>query len=196
MEYVPRSEKGFSLIELLVAISLLTIGMLGVGTMLSTSSRTAKFSNQTRSGDTIALELIDNLKARATLIDKWSGFETIKLASLVPGSTTKYEYKDADSSTSGTVSDGSGGSHDYLERLGVGQGYKYKWRVEDLSKHYAKDLAPSAGNVAKQDDALGIFKIEINVGWSYCEGDDPSTCRYKSRITNYSVYNRNRSVTP
>ncbi len=60
------SEKGFTIIETMVAIVILGVGMLAVGTMLLTSMSADKVSAQTKSAESVALQKIEDLKTQAT----------------------------------------------------------------------------------------------------------------------------------
>jgi prepilin-type N-terminal cleavage/methylation domain-containing protein len=167
-----RNQSGFSMIELLVALSILITGTLAVATMLIRSSETTAFSNRERSGDAIALELVEAVKAEAATTT-FSEMENLRLEKLVPGSSTKYEYRDDTTSTKGSV----GISGNYVQRLGVGQNFIYKWRVEDRQQEYQ---LPS-----------GMLKLEVIVGWSNCTGADPDTCARRTKITNWIIEAKN-----
>ncbi len=58
-----RSNAGFSVLEVMVAFGILAIGMLGVGTMLTTSMKEDQYATQTRFGDFAAMDEIELLKA-------------------------------------------------------------------------------------------------------------------------------------
>jgi prepilin-type N-terminal cleavage/methylation domain-containing protein len=162
--------KGFSLVEVMVGVTLLTIGMLAVGSMIMRSGENSRFSAQSRAGDAIALELMETIRAEATHMTM-DNMRIFQLQKLYPGSTTRYEYQD-DSPTN--VSLQTSGMTQYFEHLGKGEGFIYKWRVED------------------QKDAgwpPQVLKLEVTVGWYNCGSgsNDPTTCRYTSKVTSYVV---------
>lgn len=64
-----KSEKGFSLVEVMVAFTILVVGMAGVGTLLLTSMKSDQYSVQMRDGDFLALEKIEELKGEAADTD-------------------------------------------------------------------------------------------------------------------------------
>jgi prepilin-type N-terminal cleavage/methylation domain-containing protein len=59
------SEKGFTIIETMVALAILAIGILGVGGMLVASLSADKHAAQSRSADSISLQKIEDLKTQA-----------------------------------------------------------------------------------------------------------------------------------
>jgi prepilin-type N-terminal cleavage/methylation domain-containing protein len=182
------NQRGFSLMELLVALSILIIGVLAVATMLIKSSDNAIFSNRERGSDTQALELVEALKGEIAQI-KFADLATdLRLQKLVQGSSTRYEYQDDATASTGTET--TGRKLKYVQRLGKGQGYVYKWRVGEITDSTFKLL----------DRTL---MVEVTVGWNDkkyvgkypCTGDpdpvdplDPITgCARRSRITNWMV---------
>lgn len=57
------SQRGFSLVEIMVAMAILAVGMLGVGTMLITSMEQDKYSTRLSAGSDIAMELVEQMRA-------------------------------------------------------------------------------------------------------------------------------------
>jgi prepilin-type N-terminal cleavage/methylation domain-containing protein len=182
------NQKGFSMIELLVALAILMIGTLAVATMLMRSSDNSIFANRSRGGDTTALELVEAVKGEIaqTTFDELSSVRIKKEVPYGPilDSGKYYEYLDASSSQTGTA-----GTGNYVQRLGIGNGYIYKWRVEDRKTDYSLPQ--------------GTLKLEVTVGWNDrkyegkypCTGDpeplDPlnpiTGCARRSRITNWII---------
>ena len=75
-------QRGFSLIEVIVAIAVLAVGMLGVTVLFQTAMSSQKHSFMTRTGDSVACEEVEWLKAQAvdaTLSDS-------------DGSSTQYNF--------------------------------------------------------------------------------------------------------
>src|SRR5215212_9583384 len=70
-----RSESGFTLVEILVAITILLIGVAGVSTMILSSNRT-QVANNSRQGAT-------NLMRRVVETARAIPFRTVKSATLV-----------------------------------------------------------------------------------------------------------------
>jgi prepilin-type N-terminal cleavage/methylation domain-containing protein len=58
-----KAERGFSLIEIMVAFAILGVGMLGVGTMLITSMKQDKYTTQMQFSDKLAVDLLEELRA-------------------------------------------------------------------------------------------------------------------------------------
>ncbi len=60
------SNKGFTIIETMVALAILSLGILGVGTMLSHSLNADKLTAQTKNAEAVCLQKIEDLKAQTT----------------------------------------------------------------------------------------------------------------------------------
>jgi prepilin-type N-terminal cleavage/methylation domain-containing protein len=114
MIHSSQSEKGFTLIEAIVALFVLSVGMLGVGTMLKASMSSDRFSIESRNSDWVALEIIEELKGE--LANK--NFDDLKNVTL-----TDPKFSEAGRN------DDSGGL--WFERWGSYVGYRYRWRVDD-----------------------------------------------------------------
>jgi prepilin-type N-terminal cleavage/methylation domain-containing protein len=59
------SQQGFSLPEVLLAIFILSVGMAAVATMLTDAMKTDKYSAETRSGDSKAMDTFETVKGLA-----------------------------------------------------------------------------------------------------------------------------------
>ncbi len=66
MTSMMRSEKGFSLVEAMVAFGILAIGMAGVATMLLMSMQSDQQTAEFRDGELVAMRVIEELKADAS----------------------------------------------------------------------------------------------------------------------------------
>lgn len=64
--------KGFTLIELMVALALLAIGMAGVGTMLVASFQSDRYNAQMRRAESISLKLFEKFKSGNPGVTSWS----------------------------------------------------------------------------------------------------------------------------
>ena len=58
-----RSERRFSLLEVIVAMLILSIGMLGVGTMITTSFNNDRYNQRVRNADYLATGKVEELRA-------------------------------------------------------------------------------------------------------------------------------------
>ena len=65
MDAGKKSQRGFSLIEVMVAFAILSVGMAGVAAMLLTSMQSDQYSIEMRDGDMVALRQVEYLKALA-----------------------------------------------------------------------------------------------------------------------------------
>ena len=63
-----RSDKGFSLLEVMVAVAVLAVGMLGVATLLTSAMQSGRYSYQARTGDSTAFSYLDE-KVKAIAVD-------------------------------------------------------------------------------------------------------------------------------
>jgi prepilin-type N-terminal cleavage/methylation domain-containing protein len=60
-----KSEKGFTLVEVLTALLILSVGMLGVGAMLMTSMRSDVYNAQVRAAEHLANQKIEELRGKS-----------------------------------------------------------------------------------------------------------------------------------
>jgi prepilin-type N-terminal cleavage/methylation domain-containing protein len=114
MIHSSQSEKGFTLLEAMVALLVLSVGLLGVGGMLRASMSSDRFSIESRNSDWVALEIIEELKGE--LANK--SFDDLKTITL------------SDPHFNETGRNDDGGGH-WFERWGTYVGYRYRWRVDD-----------------------------------------------------------------
>jgi prepilin-type N-terminal cleavage/methylation domain-containing protein len=71
------SDKGFTIVETMVAIAILAVGMSAVGLMLVTSLNADKLNAQTRSAETAGLQKIEELKTQTTSLTSGNAADTI-----------------------------------------------------------------------------------------------------------------------
>jgi prepilin-type N-terminal cleavage/methylation domain-containing protein len=200
-----KHNKGFSLVELMVGLAILTTGMVAVGAMLMQSSEASKNSNQMRIGDALISEVLESMKTKFAyktffpLTDPDSPKNSpFRMEKNVAGSTTKYFYRDNDDTPDNAVavaspvqnplsnwawvSNPSGYTADYAENKGkgmaAGQQFIYKWRVEN-------PLGLNDPAKYSQTHKVVMVKLDVTVGWDQCTGDDPSSCRKKSKMTSF-----------
>ncbi len=60
---ITGSEKGFSLLEVIVAMLILSVGMLGVGTMILTSFNNDRYNQRVRSAEYLAVSKVEEMRA-------------------------------------------------------------------------------------------------------------------------------------
>ncbi|MDQ7784216.1 MAG: prepilin-type N-terminal cleavage/methylation domain-containing protein [Desulfomonilaceae bacterium] len=61
--FITHSERGFSLLEVIVAMLILSIGMLGVGTMILTSFNNDRYNQRVRNAEYLAVSKVEELRA-------------------------------------------------------------------------------------------------------------------------------------
>lgn len=123
MKISGSSTGGFSLIEVLVAFLILSIGMLGVGAMLTHSMKTDRYSERQRQSDILAASEVE-------LIKSLSGDSDLSNAKFNNNWATYRWNIDKDNPTKGLnrveVEVGWGGSRDCLNDIDQ---CKYKTRI-------------------------------------------------------------------
>jgi prepilin-type N-terminal cleavage/methylation domain-containing protein len=62
------TDKGFTIIETMVAIAILAVGILGVGTMLMLSFSSGRFATETRRAESMGTQKLEELRAQNTRI--------------------------------------------------------------------------------------------------------------------------------
>ena len=150
-----RDERGFTLIEIMVAISVMAIGVLGVTTMVSVSNRTT-VANNSRQGAT-------NLLRRTIETARSLPFRSIKSATLVTDiQTTSPDLNTVQAGTWKVQRD----SYTYTLTATV-------CRVDDDSDGYgAHDTADptfcsDSSTTGTADDAPGDYKrVSVTVSWT------------------------------
>jgi prepilin-type N-terminal cleavage/methylation domain-containing protein len=185
-EMLRRNNQGFSLVEMLVGLAILTVSMLAVGTMMMRASENSKFANQVRIGDSLTGEIVESMKTRFAysvffpLSSPDSVKSTFRLEKLLPNSSSNYFYQDNSANpTDGTLDTGNNTAPfnaDYLENTGkgmyAGQQFIYKWHVEDQQ---GLNYPP------------GLIKLDVTVGWGTCSTSDPGSCTRKSTVTSFLI---------
>jgi prepilin-type N-terminal cleavage/methylation domain-containing protein len=175
---IDGAQKGFTLIEAMVATIILSIGLLGVGTMLTTSMATDRKSQEKRNAEGVALKRMEELTAKAADL----GISQMKLLE-----DTGYNHE-VDSGRSIDVP--NPGRH-YVKSENGYMMTRYRYRFEILSN--------SDVNMSDPDESFpnGFLQINVFVGWGGCgrhlreptsctdPGKCPNTCRHELRMTNF-----------
>ncbi len=177
------NQRGFSMIELMVAISILLVGTLAVASMLMKSSDNSISANRGRTSDTTALELMEALKGEIAQI-QFSKLDNLRLQK-PPGYAARYEYQDDATSTTGTDMNPDPNT-EVCAATRTRNGYVYKWRVGEVTSNaLASDSSPPNRRLL----------AEVTVGWNDKKSDpvkypcngDPDNCTRRSKITNWII---------
>jgi prepilin-type N-terminal cleavage/methylation domain-containing protein len=88
------SEKGFTIVETMVAIAILAVGMLGVGTLLLVSLTSDKYGGRTRRAESLALQKIEDLKQQNTILTPLTSGSTADAVFAYRWSVSNYQWLD------------------------------------------------------------------------------------------------------
>ncbi len=164
---MPRqSERGFTLVETMVALTILAAGMAGVGTMFYDSMSKNVHSASMRNVDSVAQEIIEDLKGQMAQLR----FIDIENITLTNSKFNPPQYERYETAT----------YPNYVDKRGIAGGYVYKWRVD-------QQLNPAGTGV----EPMAILRV--TVAWDTRDHlavfprdpDDPNYWRFKTRITNF-----------
>ncbi len=176
---VSRKQGGFSLPEVMIAVAIFSVGMLGVGSMLTASLQNDRFNKTKRFAEDIATDIADGFRARNP--DSWPDEGTRRYIF--------HPHSDSDELTG--LENQSAIIYDW--KLYKCRGCKDKYvECVDLTANFS--CTPGIGT-----DELKDRMVEIWVGWgpimNPSEGTDPlhkcsdpktAKCRKKrSRVTTY-----------
>ncbi len=206
--------RGFSLVEAMVALFILTVGIFALSKLLQVSLNYNAVSVQQQSADVVAQEIFEQLKgalSSANSIKKVSDLNNTTNFTLVPDPlasnfTTDFwgpdwPFNEVSRDTSppncvGSCVEGIGyyGTNSQPD----GQNYAgifYRWIVSD-SQEVNSIIKPCGGNT---------WKIYVAVGWSsgwrdpqgdwhgLCSGQDPWDCPFRTELTNFLVPGNNQA---
>jgi len=167
-----RDDKGFSVLEAVVATTILTVGILGVGAMLQVSMHYDQGSTAARIGDLAAKEVIEQIKG-----DIASTVEYKAVGDLSKLHLTDSAFVDGGPITSLSTFSCPSGANCY-GRYGTYGGMIYKWSVYD-----------SAGTTLDPFKQLWAqtWRLYVTVGWESCPDNDPSNCTRNSSLATFLV---------
>jgi prepilin-type N-terminal cleavage/methylation domain-containing protein len=171
-----RTNEGFTILEVMVALVILSVGMLGVGTMLTTSLTLDRRSTQDRNAQYVAIDKIEYLRKLPRNITAL-GSTVTSHPELVAQLENYHEYTDYGYSSLGY----STFTTDHPEEvetildpdMSKRQLYARRWTVSRL---FWND--PLNGGEVDS----GVLQVDIWVGWPYkgaagnCQPNDPTKC--------------------
>jgi len=166
-------DKGFTVVEAMVAMTILTVGVLAVGTMLRVSMYYDTSSNQARIGNAVAQEIIEELKgdiASSSLIQM-----SVDNIAGVRLTDPKFVYG---TTYINDVSHGCPSGVNCVQQIGVYGEMPYKWQLNDRPDPASNPTGQTWANT---------WRLQVTVGWGDCTGTDPSTCTYTTQITSFLV---------
>ncbi len=165
-----RDDKGFTVIEAVVASVILAVGMLGVGAMLQWSMMHDMSSVSARTGDSIAQEVAEQLK----------GEIANNVSAVVSLSNIQLNDPNFALVANNSPVPGCPGGVNCVEQYGTYRGLNYRWRVDDRPD---PALDPTGLQWAN------TWRLRITVGWEDCPDPGGANCtdmgggRYNRRST-------------
>ncbi len=165
---VRKSERGFTLVDTMVALAVLAVGMAGVGTMLHDSVRTNLFSVSDRNADGVAQEITEDLKGQLAQ----GRFNDIENVTLTNPKFNPPVYKDAGQTGAGI---------NYVDRRGMWGGYVYQWRVEQQRNIDNTGVEPMTRLLV----IVAYDSVPSAVASFPRDPGDPNFWRFKTRIINF-----------
>lgn len=151
--------KGFSLLEAIVAVTIMTIGIIALSKLLQVSLYHYGTSTEQRNADLIAAEIFEELKGEVASTNTYKSVLNLQNLTLT-------DPKFVPSGPINTTPANCTGS--CVESMGTYAGRLYKWRVDD-------------------SQGAQTWRLFVTVGWGTCTGTDPSTCTYTTRLSNFLV---------
>ncbi len=162
-----RSEKGFSLVEAMIAVAILGLGMAGVGTLLHNAYSQSTRALSDRNMFQVASDIAEDIKSQLASTTNWADVEAINLNNPKPPANPIYlvDY----------TSSGQAGGHNFTERWGRTRRFVFRWVVSD-------------GHVS------GALRLGVTVAWDdnmstespiTQSPDSPNYWKHKSRTTSY-----------
>jgi len=171
---ISRSEKGFSIVEVMVAFAILAVGMAGVGTMMMMSMKSDHYAKSTKDSTLWAIEQIEQLKCEATDTDVKATYDPDDDGIVQYTDIVRYRYGQAESvKVRGTD------KQDYR--------YSYKWEITEDSPVVGIDRVDIT--VGWDGDLLVLpmdGKCPDTRGKTTC-AENPYCCKRKSTTTNFVV---------
>ena len=172
-------EKGFSLIEVMIALLILAVGILGISKLQGTMIKSASDANQRTVAVSLAQQKIDDLKSFVLLtadVDSSSaGDEAWTSAATWPATQQSFAFiNDSEGGIIGPADTGS--------PIAIGNyAYTLDWEVVDY--YYPTDLAAAAivtGTIVPE-----FKQVEVTVGWTDNSGQ-PQTVVLDTVIDAYA----------
>ena len=164
-----QSDRGFTLVETMVALTILAAGMAGVGTMFYDSMSKNVQSLSDRNVDGVAQEIIEELKGQFAQI-QFSDVDSVTLKS----SKFQQQWEASGQTGSGTS------LVNFVDKRGIWGGFVYKWRAEQQRNIEGTGWEP-------------MTKLCVTVAWDATQHiavfprdpDDRNYWRQKSKICNF-----------
>lgn len=183
-----KDEKGFSILEGMVALAILTAGMLGVGTMLTTSLTIDRRSTAEKNAQLIMLDKVEYLRklprsANPLAADR-EAIDHVELVPLGVNTQTFNDYGGGKIYSGGTEVTPPAHPEEVETVLDTDFSkrnlFARRWTVSRLfwsDPVYMGSLVDS-----------GLLQVDIMVGWPVrgnCTKEDPSQCDRKIEMTTY-----------
>jgi type II secretory pathway pseudopilin PulG len=182
-----NEEKGFTILEAMVAFLILSVGMLGVGTLLTTSMSLDRRSTQERNAQYMAIDKIEYLRKLPRNTNNLLATTVTDSDELVNQAEDYQEYKDYGYWAAGYASFKAAHPEEKEENIidpdmGKRSLFARRWTVSRL---YWNDPV-NGGEVDS-----GMLQVDIWVGWpvdtlkAKCNSDDPTQCHHFIGMTSF-----------
>lgn len=156
--------QGFSLIEVMVALLVLALGILGIAKLQGTLIRNSSDANQRTVAASIAQQKIDDLKSFTKLSSGYTWTNALALAAPLPAREVAYAHIAGDNNL--TTYTETGGVILPSASVTVGStAYSLNWTVQDYW-HTATLSAPTATQPVPAPARSDFKKVRVTVGWN------------------------------
>jgi len=171
MKYKTK-DQGFSLIEILIAVLILSVGILAVSKLQGQLIRGSSDANQRTVATSIAQKKIDDLKSFTKLKSDNTWAQAIALTGTLPQTEVAYTHIAGNSNL--TTYTETGGLISPSASITVGPTvYSLNWEVEEYW-HSAALSAPTTTEPSPSPDKSDFKKVTVTVGWNNETGEAQS----------------------
>jgi len=182
MKYKTKNQ-GFSLIEVMIAVLVLSVGILAVAKLQSTLMRSGSDANQRTVATSLAQKKIDDLRAFTHLNSTYTWADALALDDSLPKVEVAYSHISGNADL--TTYTETGGLIPPSASIPIGStGYSLNWTVQDYW-HTTPLSDPVTTQPAPAPATSDFKRVTVTVGWNN-ETGDPQSVALDTLITAYS----------